>query len=477
MMKKTAVQQASQTSRPPVVAVLGHVDHGKTTLLDTIRKSNVASREHGGITQAIGAFTHNGITFIDTPGHEAFTKMRSRGASAADVAILVVASDDGVMPQTKEAIAHIKEAKVPFVVALTKTDVEGANLEKVKQQLLKEGVSLEGFGGDVPVASVSAKTGKGIPELLEVILLVWQMAQDQGKKEDNIFKGVIIEAKKDRRKGVLVTVIIKNGILTVGDEIVAEAVSGKVRALLTDTGESVKEARSGMPVEILGFSDAPPVGAYVVNKKEAQEVNLTAKPQGEAPKPSEGNKLALILKTDTQGSLEAILHSLPLEDVVLLLAQTGDPTEGDVLLAKGSNAIIVGFNTAVPGSVAKLAETEGVIIKSYKLIYELLGELGEVISLTKLGKAQAFALGKAVVLAVFPYDKKQVAGSKVLEGRVAKGDKVQIERDGQLIGEARIVSLRQGKDDVGKVETGAECGILISIALDFEPADMILSVR
>lgn len=482
---KKSTQQSS--SRPPVVAVLGHVDHGKTSLLDAIRKTNIAAREHGGITQAIGAYqietqTLEGkrkITFIDTPGHEAFSKMRSRGASAADIAILVVAADDGVMPQTKEAISHIKAAKIPAIVAITKSDLQAADPQKVKRQLAKEDVVLEGQGGDTPVVLVSSKTGKGIPDLLEVILLVAQMGNIVGDPKGT-FEGVVIEAKRDRRKGILATVIVKNGKLAVGEEVHAEGAFGKVRALLSDSGQNLKEAGPATPVEVLGFSNIPQVGARVTKSRETGEIAI---PPGTTPIPSSEPKkkrLAVILKADTQGSLEAIKEAIPQDDVTLILVGSGDPTEADVLLAKAANALIVGFNVTPSSSVLKLAETDGVIVKIYKLIYELHNELEEVITLFKEGGSLPVAemiLGKAQVLAIFPYEKKKVAGCKVLEGRVARGDKVRVERDGLVLGEAWITSIRRGKEEVGKATAGSECGILLSSSLDFEPSDVILSVR
>ena len=485
----TKQQSTSPDSRPPVVAILGHVDHGKTTLLDSIRKTNVATSEHGGITQAIGAYqiehpTKEGkqkITFIDTPGHAAFARMRARGATAADIAILVVAANDGVMPQTKESIAHIKDAGVPYIVALTKSDLPQAMPGKVKQQLLKEGVMLEGLGGDVPAISVSAKTGEGLDDLLDMILLVSQITGITGSLQDPL-EAVVIEAKRDRRKGVVVAVVVRSGTLSVGDEITAETAGGKVRALTTDTGENVKSALPGMPVEILGFTDIPVVGSKVVKKSQLaipkQAVAAVKQESAIMPQMEPAtSRLALILKADTAGSLEAIKQSLPTSDIMLILSATGDPTETDVLLGKTARAIIVGFNTRVSSSVARLAEAEGVLIKTYTLIYELLDELEEAIALFKQGKPQELILGKAQVQAVFPFDRKTVAGSKVLSGRIAKGDRVRVERGDAIIGEGRVVSLRRGKEDVGKAQTGEECGILLSVPLDFEPQDVILSVR
>jgi translation initiation factor IF-2 len=294
---------------------------------------------------------------------------------AADIAILVVAGDDGVMLQTKEAISHIKAANVPSIVAITKSDLPTSNPEKVKQQLAKEGILLEGQGGGIPVVLVSAKTGKGISDLLEVIVLLSQMANVGGEPKGT-FEGVVIEAKRDRRKGVLATLIVRNGTLAIGEEVRAEKVGGKIRALLSDVGQSVKEATPGMPIEVLGFSNVPLVGSKVVKPSEATNLptaqETTEKIVGHEPgKP----RLVIILKADTQGALEAIKESIPTDDVSVVLEGSGDPTESDVLLAKALKALIIGFNVALPPSVAKLAETEGVIVKTYRLIYKLLEEL------------------------------------------------------------------------------------------------------
>ncbi len=476
--------------KPPVVAILGHVDHGKTSLLDAIRKTDVAGREHGGITQSIGAFmvdwNSHLITFIDTPGHEAFAKMRSRGASAADIAVLVVASDDGVMPQTRESIAHIKQASIPAIVAITKIDLPGLHVEKVKQQLVKEGLTLEGLGGDIPVVPVSSKTGKGLSNLLEMILLVSQMSNLKGSGEGE-FAGIIIESKLDRKKGALATVIVKNGTLRVGSEIAAEEVSGKVRALINDRGENVKEATCGYPIEILGFASVPQVGAKVAEKGKTHSTlrpfdKLRAQGSGQTAilvqkQAVEGRRLAVILKAENQGVLEAIRESLPKDEINIIFSSSGDPTEADILLAKTTSAIVVGFNSNVSQSVAKLAETEGVLVKTYKLIYELIKELEEAVELFKEGKAPEVVSGKAKILAIFPFDRKKVAGCKVLEGRLAKGDKVKILRGEEILGETHIASIRKGKEEINKAETATECGILLSTELDFEPSDMILSVR
>lgn len=471
------------TNIPPVVSVLGHVDHGKTTLLDAIRKSNIAAREHGGITQKIGASTvevmHDGkkqaITFIDTPGHEAFAKMRGRGTQAADIALLIVSSVDGVMPQTKESIQLLHAAAVPFIVVLTKSDAPEKNPEKVKQQLIRENVLLEGYGGDVPVLEVSARNGTNVKELLDLILLVWEMRQQTHPLEginEKPLEAIVIESKLDPKSGPRATVVIKNGTLRVKDEIVASDVSGKVRSIITDSGNQVQEVGTGGAVEVLGFEKVPPVGSIVKKKGDeaTSQVALHAKKESNF---IEGETtLSLILAADTQGSLEAIIHSLP-KEVHLLIQKTGDISEADVLMAKSTGAIILTFNIKLKPDILKFAQTEKVLLKNYSIIYEMLSEIGQVIE----GKALAMMeqiYGTAQVQATFPFEKSVVYGLRVTDGRVARGDKIRIIREENVIGESSVVSLRQGKEQVSKVEKGQECGILVSPALDITIGDMVV---
>lgn len=469
---------------PPVVAVLGHVDHGKTTLLDAIRKTNVAQREHGGITQSIGAYQvgihHEGkrrkITFIDTPGHEAFLKMRSRGVSSSDIALLVVATDDGVMPQTVESIKHIKNAQIPFIVVLTKSDLEGASPQKVKQQLVKAEVALEGLGGDVPAVLVSAKTGTGVKELLELILLVSEVS---GIEKDEVaqFLGVVIESMLDPRVGSLATVIVKSGKVCVGDVVVCEGIEAKVRSLIFFDGKRLQEAMPGDPIEMLGFSTVPPVGATVSSSQGLREIglkehSLVQKPQAQL---KEGG-FPLILKAGTEGSLEAIVSSLP-PNMTIIEKGTGSITEGDILLAKSTKAITVGFNAKVSPSVVKLAQTEGVIIKTYTLIYELLQELLEVAKDLESGKAPSSKKlgGRAEIIASFPYKDGKILGVRVIEGTLRRGATVELEKDGSVLGSSTTASIRQGKRDVASVKKGQECGVLLTPSLDFTLGDMLLS--
>lgn len=488
-----------QTSTPPVVAVLGHVDHGKTTLLDTIRKTNIAGREHGGITQKIGAsrieIMHDekkrSITFIDTPGHAAFSQMRGRGVQAADIGLLVVSSIDGVMPQTKEAIQLLKDT--PFIVVFTKADLPDKNLEKVKQQLLRENVMLEGLGGDVPMIEVSAKTGKNMKELLDLILLVFEMQYVQGERKLGVsteaFKGVIIESKLDPKVGARATVIIKQGTIKLKDVIVTDSVDVRVRALMTDEGQ-VKEASVGYGVEVLGFVKVPAVGSIVYKKDEVeltsspvsllkpqqslveQHIALEKKPQfalTELPK----DTLYLILCADTEGSLEAIKEAIP-KDVRLIMAKTGEISEADILLAKSTKAIVLTFNIKIRPDIAKFAFTEKILLKNYTIIYEMLDEIKEVLENKKLAQVEQI-FGSATILASFPFEKTQVLGVRILDGRLVKGDKVRLIRNDEAVGESMISSLRQGKNSTSKVEKGHEAGVILSPFLDFHIGDMLIS--
>ena len=467
----------------PVISVLGHVDHGKTTLLDAIRKTTIAQREHGGITQKIGASSvtimHDGIkrkiTFVDTPGHETFANMRSRGAQVADIAILVVSAVDGVMPQTKESIQLIQSAAIPYIVVLTKSDLPEKNSELVKQQLSQANVLVEGYGGDVPVLEVSAKSGANVKELLDLIILLFEMKESTTEvhpSSEAPFEAVIIESRLDPKVGAKASLVIKNGTLRLKDEIVAEQVIGKVRALITDDGQQVKESTVGDAIEVLGFAEVPVVGSIV---KKKNETNIPISPvtaQLSQAMQAEGT-LPLILCADTQGGLEALIASLP-TGVKLMRQKTGEISEADVLYAKSVGAIILSFNIKIRSSIIDLARTEKVLVKNYTIIYELLDELKDVMEGKRLAEMEQI-YGVAQIQATFPFEKTIVLGLKVLDGRVAKGDKIRLMRNDEPVGESSIVSVRQGKDVVSKVEEPNECGILISPLLDFKVGDVILS--
>jgi translation initiation factor IF-2 len=491
------------SSAIPVVAVLGHVDHGKTTLLDAIRKTNVASREHGGITQGIGASSieiavegiKKRITFIDTPGHEAFTHMRGRGTQAADIGLLIVSLVDGVMPQTRESIEILKKAQIPFIVVLTKSDSPGIQEEKVKGQLVKEGVMLEGYGGDVPFISVSAKTNTNIKELLELISLVFDMKQKPAS--DTNLKAIVIESRLDEKSGPRATVVIKNGNLFVREEVECESIKARIRTIISDKGIHLDKATVGEAVEILGFEKVPQVGGVVMEKGSSLERETEDEPAINSspvipvtiPQPFRSGQqamampegflneedvpvLSIVLCADNQGSLEAIVRSLP-KEINIALQKTGDITTADILLAKSINAIVLGFNTKIRPEIVKFAAQEKVLAKNYKIIYELLSEVQDVLEGKQLALVEEI-YGRAKILASFPFEKTKVLGIKVLEGRVARGDKIRLIRKEEIIGESVVNSVRVGKNTVSKIGENQEGGVILSPFLDFTIGDMLV---
>lgn len=473
-------------TRPPVVAVLGHVDHGKTTLLDSIRKTTVAAGEHGGITQSIGAYQvevkKRLVTFIDTPGHEAFAKMRSRGAAVADIAVLVVAADDSVKPQTIESIGQIKTAGTPMIVVINKVDLPAANIDRVKSDLAKNGVQVEGFGGDVPFVPVSAKQGTGVTELLDLILLVGDMKELVGDPKATI-EAVVIETRVDKGKGLVATVIVKNGTLTVGNALYENAAQiARVRAMFDEHGVQVLAAPPSKPVEVLGFVNLPAVGSTLSGaEQKVIETVAMQKPIQELPDflnpiDLEAERIInIIIKADSAGSLEAITASLPKKIIVVQMG-VGDITEADILSAKSTGAVVIGFGVAAKSSAIKLAQTEKVVYRMYRIIYELLGELGEVVAGLKEVLHEERELGKGQIIAEFPFEKDRIAGTKVVAGRLARGDSIKIMRGEEEVARAKIKSLRRGKDDITKADTGIECGILFDQKLDFTIGDAIIAV-
>ena len=484
-------KNATDEFYPPVVAVLGHVDHGKTTLLDAIRKTNVAAGEHGGITQKIGAseieVLHDGklrkITFIDTPGHEAFSQMRGRGAQAADIGLLIVSSVDGVMPQTKESIQLLKNSKIPYIAVLTRSDDPSKQVEKTKQQLLKEEVLLEGYGGDVPVIEVSGKTSDHVKELLDLILLVYEMKKEANFypfKKEGALMGIVIESKLDKNAGPRATVVVKNGVLKVKSEIFAGDIRAKVRGLISDTGKNLQSVSVGEAVEVLGFEKVPSVGSVVTDTPKVaetfaykEEVSVNKLP--ESPFEVENqNVLSIVLCADSAGSLEAIMNAVPKGNLQFVVQKTGDIDVSDVLFAKSTSSIVLGFNIKIKPEIAKLAKTEKVLVKNYTIIYEMIDEVSDFVQ-GKLESLQEEILGIAKILASFPYEKTKVMGIKVTEGRIAKGDKIRLMQGDQVLGETRVSSARQGKEQTSKIESGQEGGIVVSPFLDFEVGDVLIS--
>ncbi|EKE14202.1 MAG: hypothetical protein ACD_12C00633G0003 [uncultured bacterium] len=482
-------------NRPPIVAILGHVDHGKTTLLDYIRKSNITDREFGGITQKIGAYEittefkdykTNKITFIDTPGHEAFTKLRARGANVADIALLLIDGKDSVMPQTEESISHIKAAKIPFIVVINKIDLPETNPDRVKNDLLKYEVLTEGKGGDVPVALVSAKTGKGINELLETILFIasdLKLTYD----EKNPVQAYIIETKKDRR-GIVASVIIKDGMIKIADTVYVNDQKIKVKSLINDLGQNVTQVIPSNPFEMTGFSDLPEVGAMI---KQAQTIPSPLVPNSLVPNPSPAltledvlkvevveKKLPAIIKADSQGSVEAIKNSLKDNtNLNIVLLAVGEINKSDIFLAKATKSIIIGFTVKTSAEAASLAKQEKVIIKSYQIIYELLDELNEVANLIKEKEEKEKNLkGEAQILANFIIEGEKIFGVSVIKGKINLGDQLEAFRKNKPIGKTKLVSLKVRAKTVSEVKKGQEAGMIFGPPLDFLVGDMVKSI-
>ncbi len=467
--------------RPPIVVVMGHVDHGKTSLLDYIRKANVVSKEAGGITQSIGAYeiTHNGrrITFIDTPGHEAFKAMRSRGATVADIAILVVAADEGVKPQTLEAINTLKEVGTPYIVAITKVDRANANIEKVKSELLSNGVLLEGMGGDVSWQGVSAVTGEGVTELIDLILLlgdVLDIKYDPHAKAE----GVVIEATKDSRRGVVASLALRNGTLCTGKYIVTESTYGKIKLLENFKGERVNELSPSAPARVIGFEDLPAVGEkFQAGDVDLAELKLSAVNNvfaGEKPglpEAREKDGARIITKADTSGSLEALNHVIrEVEGTYIIGSGVGDITDGDVDQAINTKSAIAGFRVKIAGSAKSRAETKGVNIFSSDIIYRIIEEIEAHLKKIK-GET---VIGELEILKVFSVEGKRVVlGGRVATGAIKAGLEGKIERRGSVIAAARIMNVQKERKDVSEVIEGEECGMLVETDSKLFPGDRL----
>ena len=489
-------------SRAPVVTVMGHVDHGKTSLLDYIRRAKVASGEAGGITQHIGAYhveTPRGmITFLDTPGHEAFTAMRARGAKATDIVILVVAADDGVMPQTKEAIAHAKAAGVPLVVAINKIDKPGANLDRVKQELVAEHVVPEEYGGESPFISVSAKTGEGVDTLLENVLLQAEILELRAAIASPA-RGLVIEAKLDKGRGPVATILVTSGTLRRGDVVLAGSAYGRVRAMLDENGKSITEAGPSIPVEIQGLTEVPAAGEdmmVMVDERKAREIGLfrqgkfrdvklakqqAAKLENMFENMGEGEvkNLPMIIKSDVQGSQEALVHSLQKLStsevrVQVVHAAVGGITESDVNLAVASKAVIIGFNTRADAQARKLAEANGVDIRYYNIIYDAVDEIKAALSGMLAPEKREQALGVVEIRQVLQVSKVgSIAGCLVLEGLVRRGASVRLLRDNVILWTGELDSLKRFKDDVKEVRSGLECGLTLKNYNDIKEGDQL----
>jgi translation initiation factor IF-2 len=490
--------------RPPVVTILGHVDHGKTTLLDAIRETHVAEGEAGGITQHIGAYQvqhqDRTITFLDTPGHAAFSAMRARGAQGADIVILVIAADDGVMPQTKEAIAHARAAKVPMIVALNKMDRSNADPERVKQQLAEIGLIPDEWDGDTIIVPLSAIQNKGLDDLLEAINLVSDNLDIIANPEGEVF-GTVIEARIERGRGVMATLLVQNGTLEVGDVVVAGTAYGRLKAMFTFQGQNTKKAEPSTPVSVMGLNEVPDAGdlfTITASEKEAREIvrerqiaadelvyakkrTITLEQIFERFQSGETRELCLIIKADVQGSLEPIISSV--EElgageigVNILHADTGNISESDVMLASASDAVIVGFNVQADSPAERLAETEGISIRTYKIIYRLTEDIEKALKGLLEPEEREVIIGRAQVLAVFRASRLgQVAGCRVLEGEIRRNGKIRVIRgeDQETFFEGDVASLKRHQDDVREVRQGFECGIGLRGFNDFSEGDLL----
>jgi translation initiation factor IF-2 len=501
MVKEQKQKSRNLTPRPPIVVVLGHVDSGKTSLLDAIRKTHVAEKESGGITQHVGAYEvvlppeaeptpdkgerARTITFIDTPGHEAFSAMRSRGAKVADIAVLVVDAVSGIQPQTKEAINHIKKAGIGLIVAINKIDLPGANAERIKQDLMKLGITVESYGGKIPVVEVSAKTGKNLDQLLELILLLAEMESIQGDPAKPA-EGVVIEAFLDSSRGPVATLLIRDGKLKIGDIVGTPTTFGKIKDLQSFKKDLLDEAWPSMPVIVLGLEEVPQVGDKIKIFPTVEEAKtyVQKKENKSAESPvvfiEEGKKvLNLILKADVSGSLEAIeevLAGLPQDKVVLRILEktVGEINENDIKLAQASKAVILGFRVKIGQAANNLKDRAQVKVLTFDIIYTLAQSVRQLMESQLQVETERKTLGKLKVLAIFRTEKnRQIVGGKVIEGEIKKGVKIEVWREEQSLGRGRLVSLQENKKDVFSVNKGKEAGILYEGEVKIELGDIL----
>jgi translation initiation factor IF-2 len=501
VLEEEEADPAQLRPRPPVVTVMGHVDHGKTSLLDAIRTTKVAEREFGGITQHIGAYqvdtTHGKVTFLDTPGHEAFTAMRARGAQATDMVVLVVAADDGVMPQTVEAINHAKAANVPILVAVNKIDKPGADPDRVKRELSNHGLVPEDWGGQTIFIHTSAKRGDGIPQLLEMTALQAEILELRANPA-RAGRGVIVEGRLDRGRGPVATALIQSGTLKEGDAVVVGSHSGRVRAMFNDRGKKVPSAGPSDPVEILGLSGVPQAGdtmLVVSDERKARQIatvrserdrlkgksaaRVTLEDLHKQIAAGEVKELRLVLKADVQGSVEALTESLErlsTDEVKLKVihSSVGTVTESDVMLASASNAIVLGFNVKADAKAASQAQANGVDMRSYNVIYDAINDVKAALSGMLAPEIREVVLGRAQVRQLFPISKVgTIYGSAVTEGKMVRGARARIKRGDTVLGESTVGSLKRFKDDVREVLQGLECGIGIEGIKGVQPNDVI----
>jgi translation initiation factor IF-2 len=494
--------EADLVSRPPVVTMLGHVDHGKTSLLDAIRQTNVAGGEEGGITQHIGAYQiqhgDRKITFLDTPGHSAFTSMRARGAQGADIVVLVVAADDGVMPQTREAASHAKAARVPIIVALNKMDLPSANPELAKRQLSEIELVPDEWDGDTIIVPVSAKEKTGLDDLMEAILLVSDNKNIKANPKGDVF-GTVVEAEVDKFRGVMATLLLQNGTINVGDTILAGKAHGRIKAMFDFHGNRIESADPSTPIAVMGLNDVPQAGDIfrvvesekearaIVDDLESQEETLTRAPKTTLEdlfaklQAGEEQELRLIVKADVQGSLEPIVNSIeeiadkqPDVSINILHQETGEITENDVMLATASDAIVIGFAVDADNAAQRLAETEGISIRLYTIIYRLIEDIEKALKGLLEPEMVEKTIGKAKVLATFKVSRfKVAAGCRVVDGEIRRNAKIRVKRNDEIIFDGEIGSLKRGKEDVREVREGFECGIALKKFHEFKEGDML----
>ena len=459
--------------RPPIVTVMGHIDHGKTSILDKIRSTSVVKKEAGGITQHIGAYQTRGITFIDTPGHAAFKNMRARGIQITDLVVLVISAVEGVMPQTKESIEHIKKDNTPFVVAMNKIDLPDASPEKVKGQLVELGFTPEEYGGQISVIPVSAKTGQGIENLLEMILLNAEIMELKSEPNSPL-EAVVIESKLDKNRGPVASVIVKKGTINTGDTVFAEDIECKVKALINSDGQNIKSAGPSTPVEILGFTDVPSAGSLVTSQKTE---NLALNKTNSISPPGENTtKLTIILKADTKGTLEALMNSFS-DDVQIIASGVGAVNDNDIFIAETSKAQIFAFNVQTPKFIHKLAENNKVKLFESKIIYEIIENIQAQVLKILEPTIDETITGEGFIKAEFNINKVRIAGVQCTKGEFTKGDQIHLKRDNKIIKDTRIEGIHQAKTTIEKIKSGHDCGMTFKPYIDFRLNDAIIAYK
>jgi translation initiation factor IF-2 len=476
--------QTNNQFRPPIVAVMGHIDHGKTSLLDRIRSANVAKKEAGGITQHISSYQtqvtlKNGkkgtITFIDTPGHAAFCNMRVRGANITDMVVLVISAVDGVMTQTKECIAEIKKSNLPVIVAMNKIDLVGTQPEKIKGQLVELDLTPEDYGGQVPIMPVSAKTGQGIDELLDMILLHSEVMELKNEP-DLPLEAAIIESKLDKARGPVAQVIVKKGTLKLGDVIYARDIHCKVKALIDSFGQNITFAGPSLPVEILGFEKVPAVGMTVTPIKLEKVVNIRPDITTSSTPDKDLIRLPVVIKADVEGTLEALLNSFS-DDVQVIHAGVGTVTDNDIFVAQAAKAQVFAFNVAVPRFIKNLADNAKVPVVESKIIYELIENIQSQVLKLMDPTIEETILGEAKIIAEFKIDKVRIAGIQIYKGEITKNDAIHLKRDDKIIKDTKVEGIRQGKNVVEKGRSGSECGMTFKPYVDFKLDDVIIAYK